>query len=305
MASSHPLSAAALFSLKGYVAVVTGGGTGVGLMIAQTLAANGAKVYITGRRVDVLETSARIHGSPEKLGPDGGSIVPIAMDVTSKDSINTVVAEIERKHGFLNVLVNNAGFWGGRPTEKAQNGPEAFSKAMMAESKDDNWQRTFEVNVTSQYFVTAAFLPLLAKAKSSPTGKLGTVINNSSGSGLLRMTQNCQFSYNASKAAFNQLTRQMAFEFSHEKIDVRVNGLALGYFPSEMTTGGSGETNESAPWNEHFAKFMENLGVPKVKRMGTAEEVASVVLMLVTNEFMWGTLTIVDGGFCLTSPGNM
>ncbi|KAI0835902.1 NAD(P)-binding protein [Hypoxylon sp. FL0890] len=305
MASSHPLSAAALFSLKGYVAVVTGGGTGVGLMIAQTLATNGAKVYITGRRADVLGTSARVHGSKEKLGPDGGSIVPITMDVTSKDGIKSVVAEIKKKDGFVNVLVNNAGVWGGRPTERPQDGPEAFSEAMLAESKEDNWQKSFEVNVTSQYFVTAAFLPLLAKAKSGPTGKLGTVINNSSAASFLRLSQNCQFSYNASKAAFTHLTRQMAFEFSHEKIDIRVNGLALGYFPSEMTTGGSNESNESAPWDEHFAKFMKDMGIPKVKRMGTAEELASVVLMLATNEFMWGTITIVDGGFSLTTPGNM
>lgn len=72
-------------------------------MITQTLAANGAKVYITGRRADVLETSARIHGSPERLGPLGGSIVPIVMDITSKDSVRGVVAEITQKEGFVNV----------------------------------------------------------------------------------------------------------------------------------------------------------------------------------------------------------
>lgn len=72
-------------------------------MIAQTLAANGAKVYITGRRADVLETSARAHGSAEKLGASGGSIVPIVMDVTSKESIKAAVAEITQKEGYLNL----------------------------------------------------------------------------------------------------------------------------------------------------------------------------------------------------------
>lgn len=75
------------------------------LVIAQTLAANGAKVYITGRRADVIQTSARVHGSPGKLGPLGGSIVPIVMDITSKDSIKSVVAEITQKEGWLNVCV--------------------------------------------------------------------------------------------------------------------------------------------------------------------------------------------------------
>ncbi|KAI8959176.1 NAD(P)-binding protein [Daldinia sp. FL1419] len=305
MASAHPLSSTSLFSLRGLVAVVTGGGTGVGLMITQTLAANGAKVYITGRRADVLETSARIHGSPERLGPLGGSIIPIVMDITSKESIKSVVAEISQKEEFVNVLVNNAGIWGGRPAAKAEDGPEAFSEAILAESKEDNWQRSFDVNCTSQYFVTAAFLPLLAKAESGPTGKIGSVINNSSIGGLLRMTQNCQFSYNASKAAFIQLTRQMAFEFSHERINVRVNGIVLGYFPSEMSTGESNDENVSTPQDERFALFMKSLGAEKVKRMGTPQELASAILMLVTNDFVWGTSIIVDGGVCLTVPGNI
>ncbi|KAI1372076.1 NAD(P)-binding protein [Hypoxylon crocopeplum] len=305
MASSHPLSASALFSLKDYVAVVTGGGTGVGLMTAQTLAANGAKVYITGRRADVLETSARVHGSPERLGSSGGSIVPIVMDITSKDSIRSVVAEIAQKEGYVNVLVNNAGIWGGRPTAKPEDGPEAFSEAMLAESNEDNWQRSFDTNVTAQYFVTAAFLPLLAKAVSGPTGKVGSIINNGSIAAFMRMSQNRQFSYNVSKAAFMHLTRQMAFELSHENVNVRVNGIALGYFPSEMTTGASNDENESTASSADFAMFMESLGAKNVKRMGTPQEVASVILTLATNEFIWGTVTIVDGGFALTTPGNM
>ena len=73
------------------------------LVMAQTLAANGAKVYITGRRVDVLETSARVHGAPEKLGASGGSIVPLAMDVASKDSVRAVVATITENEGFVNM----------------------------------------------------------------------------------------------------------------------------------------------------------------------------------------------------------
>ncbi|KAI1459637.1 NAD(P)-binding protein [Annulohypoxylon moriforme] len=305
MASPHPLSAAALFSLKGYVAVVTGGGTGVGLMIAQTLAANGAKVYITGRRADVLDTSARVHGAPERLGGSGGSIVSLVMDITSKDSVKAAVATITEKDGFVNTLVNNAGMWGGRPAASPKDGPEAFSEAMLAEEKADNWQKTFDVNVTSQYFVTAAFLPLLAKAISGPTGKVGSVVNSCSVSGLLRMTQNRQFSYNVSKAAFIHLTRQLAFELSHKEVNVRANALALGYFPSEMTTGESNAENESTPFNEQFEKFMESMGGRIINRMGTAQEMASAVLTLVTNDFIWGNVWIVDGGLTLAVPGNM
>ncbi|CAJ2509370.1 Uu.00g143960.m01.CDS01 [Anthostomella pinea] len=317
MTSPHPLSAAALFSLKDWVAVVTGGGTGVGLMIAQTLAANGAKVYITGRRAAVLETSARVHGSAERLGPVGGSMVPLVMDVTSKDSIRAVVAEIGEREGAVNLLVNNAGVWRSRPTAKPEDGPQAFGDAMFEEEMEENWQQceyaadavwlwtAFLANATSPYFVTAAFLPLLAKAKEGPTGRVGSVINNTSVSAFLRMTQNCQYSYNASKAAATHLTRQMAYDLSHESINVRVNGLALGYFPSEMTTQASNEENESAYAAERFQQMMAGFGAPTVKRMGSPQDIAGAVLMIATNDFMWGTITILDGGFALNVPANM
>ncbi|KAI3331019.1 NAD(P)-binding protein [Ustulina deusta] len=303
MATPHPLSAAALFGLKDWVVVVTGGGTGVGLMIAQTLAVNGARVYITGRRADVLETSARVHGARDKLG--GGEILPLVMDVTDKESIKNAVSQIEAKEGYLNVLVNNAGVWKGRPAATPADGPEAFGAAMFAEEVEGNWQQSFLTNTTSLYFVTAAFLPLLGKAVSSPAKQVGSVINNASMCGLLRLTQKSQYSYNVSKAAALHLTRQMAADLSHENINVRVNGLALGYFPTEMTTGNSNDANESSCDVDGFRAFLGSMGVTTVKRMGTPRELASVILTLATNEYIWGTVTILDGGFSLNAPGNM
>ncbi|OTA99045.1 hypothetical protein M426DRAFT_257695 [Hypoxylon sp. CI-4A] len=296
MASPHPLSAAALFSLKDYVAVG----------IAQTLAANGAKVYITGRRVDVLETSARVHGAKEKLGPLGGQIVPLAMDITSKDSIRSALAEISGKETYVNVLVNNAGLWTGRTEAKAQDGPEAFSETMFAQNKEE-YEKAFDVNCTSQFFVTAAFLPLLAKAASGPTGKIGTVINNSSVTGFTRMSHGNQYPYNISKAAFSHLTRQLAHDLSHENMNIRVNGIAFGYFQSEMTTGPANEENESTDTAgyEKLVELLESYGAPRPKRPGTPQEVATAVLMLVANEFVWGTVMLVDGGLALTVASDM
>lgn len=72
-------------------------------MYAQALAANGAKVYITGRRQEVLETSARVHGSADKVGSSGGTIVPLVMDVTNKDSIVKAVEHISKTDGHVNV----------------------------------------------------------------------------------------------------------------------------------------------------------------------------------------------------------
>ncbi|KAI0206686.1 NAD(P)-binding protein [Astrocystis sublimbata] len=305
MDTPHPLSAAALFDLKNWVAVVTGGGTGVGLMIAQVLAANGAKVYITGRRADVLETSARVHGSKDKLGENGGEILALTMDVTDKESIKKAVSEITEKEGHVNVLVNNAGVWKNRPAATPAKGPEEFGAAIFNEEMDDTWQESFRTNATSPYFVTGAFLPLLAKAASSPVKQVGTVINNASIAGLLRMTQRHQYSYNVSKAAAIHLTRQMALDLSHEDINIRVNGIALGYFPSEMTTSSSNDENTSEYDVQMFRTFMNWMGVKCVKRMGSARDLASVILTLVTNEYIWGTISILDGGIALNLPGNM
>lgn len=72
-------------------------------MYAKTLATNGAKVYITGRRLEVLETSARIHGTIEALGPQGGQIIPLVLDVTSKDSITAAVELITKTEGYVNL----------------------------------------------------------------------------------------------------------------------------------------------------------------------------------------------------------
>ena len=72
-------------------------------MLSQALATNGCKVYITGRRLEILETTARIHGTPDRLGSQGGSIIPIVMDVTCKDSIKGAVDHITETEGYLNM----------------------------------------------------------------------------------------------------------------------------------------------------------------------------------------------------------
>ncbi|KAJ5379863.1 uncharacterized protein N7496_002291 [Penicillium cataractarum] len=290
--------------MKGWVTVVTGGGTGLGLIAARALAANGAKVYITGRRKEVLDKSASIHGSPDSLGSSEGAIIPIEMDVTSKESIQKVVEIVEREAGYVNVLVNNAGIGTGRAAAAASDGPEIYGRAMFAESIDDDFQKAYLSNCTQVYFVTAAFMPLLARAKSSPAQVPGNVINIASISGFTKWSQNSQYSYNSSKAAVIHLTRMLACELSHENIQIRVNAIAPGYFPTELTTNSLDPQNQS-PWPlDAFQKEMKRVGA-KASRPGTDEEFASAILNLSVNGYIWGHVMVVDGGLLLRHPSSV
>ncbi|KAL3489929.1 hypothetical protein BJX62DRAFT_238571 [Aspergillus germanicus] len=302
MATQHPLSATSLFNLKAWVTLVTGGGTGIGLMAAQTLAANGAKVYITGRRKEVIENSAKVHGSEKALGSSGGSIVPLVMDVTSKESISAIVEHITKEDGYLNVLVNNAGIGGDRAHAQASSGADVYSPAMLAQGIDD-WQQVYLSNTTQVYYTSAAFVPLLAKSKDSPAATAGNIINITSLSGITKWSQNSQYAYNCSKAAANHLTKMLAYEFCNENIQVRVNAIAPGYFPSELTVNSSDEKNKSTWPQDAFDKEMLRVGanVP-THRPGTDAEMASAILTLATNGYIWGTILTVDGGILLRHP---
>ncbi|KAL9034676.1 MAG: hypothetical protein Q9214_006939 [Letrouitia sp. 1 TL-2023] len=232
------------------------------------------------------------------------------MNVTSKESIKGVVDHITKTEGYLNLLVNNAGVWTTKPSIDPEAGPEAFGEAMFNESIDA-WQKAFLTNATSLYFVTAAFLPLLAKSISSHTGKMGSVINNTSNSAFLRIfpqgAEDETDDNQVSKAAAVHITRQLAYDLSHKNINVRVNGIAPGWFPSEMTTGGSGDNNESTPQEDApFQQEMERIGarVPP-GRMGDAKDLATSLLALATNEYVWGAISIIDGGITQSVAGNM
>lgn len=103
MGDLNELRAQSLFDTKGRVAVVTGGGTGLGLITAQALCANGVKVYITGRRLEKLKDAEMTDSE------SGGAIIGLQMDCTDKQSIEAGVKEISSKEKFVNFLVNNAG----------------------------------------------------------------------------------------------------------------------------------------------------------------------------------------------------
>ncbi|KAI1415781.1 NAD(P)-binding protein [Hypoxylon sp. FL1857] len=288
MADTYQFDVNRLFGVQDFVAVVTGGGTGIGLMAAQALSANGAKVYITGRRKEVLENAAKNH-QPTK---GNGQIIPIGpCDVTSKDDLEKLVSELSKKEKYINLLVCNAGISG--PKAEPEHTEADDLKARLWNNEDPaDWHANFNTNVTAVYFTTVAFLPLL-QAGIRPKGPLepfsSSVITISSMSGIMRHAQG-HFSYNTAKGATIQLTKLMSAEF--QKAQIRVNSIAPGYFPSEMTAKSSDERQKSHVPPE---KIQDKGHVP-LQRAGREEEMGMTVLYLAKNQYVNGEIIAVDGG---------
>ena len=135
----------------------------------------------------------------------------------------------------------------------------------------EQWNSTFNTNVSSVYFTTVAFLPLLQAGTETHGSRTASVIVISSMSGIMRRSQG-HFSYNAAKGATVHLAKLMSAEF--EKTEVRVNSIAPGYFPSEMTAKESGDDQKS---NLPEKKVQEIKGHTPAQRPGSDEEMAQAV----------------------------
>ncbi|GAA6040114.1 hypothetical protein JCM8097_002034 [Rhodosporidiobolus ruineniae] len=330
MADCSHLALANLFSVRGLVALVTGGGTGIGefsfpplplhnadpypypsrlkttltlfrFVFAPALAANGATVYITGRRQQPLDDVVTHYSAGVE-----GKIVALQGDVSKKEDLQRLAKEIETREGGLHILVNNAGVVGPCTTFDKSKPLEQLTSELFAETQED-WNKCFEINNHALYFSTMAFLPLLAKFTNGGDERgravhpkyQTTVINISSISGYVRFAQN-HFAYNSSKGAAQHLHRMLATEFSHTGI--RFNCISPGLFPTEMTGGGPGSSSagkSSLPeeWNGH------GLEVPG-RRGGMDEEMGGTILYLCSRagQFTSGVILPVDGNTLAANP---
>lgn len=198
-------------------------------MAVQALAVNGAKVYIVGRTEEKLETVVEKHGKDI-----AGEIVPLAGNIADKQDIKRLVKELSSKEKHLDILINNAGISGANQSAEGKT-PEELSKSLFdAENATfEDWENTYRTNVAQIYFMTTAFLPLIAKAAEHQHGYAGAIINITSISGITKDAQN-HFSYNASKGAANHLTKMLASQIANAGVKVRINAIAPGIFPSEM-----------------------------------------------------------------------
>lgn len=207
--SNEDLKASKLFDVSSFTAVVTGGGTGIGLMITQALVSNGAKVYITGRRQDALSKVVEQYNT----GP--GKIIALPGDISSKDDVKRLAEELASKESRgIHLLVNNAGIARDDNTRFSQAGTPDWTSAKaisehFMQSEPEQWAQTFDTNVTGQFFTTMAFLPLLEKGRDVSPGYSSSVVNVASISGVMKGSSSGQFAYASSKAGTSPCPKSM------------------------------------------------------------------------------------------------
>ncbi|KAG0149484.1 hypothetical protein CROQUDRAFT_653562 [Cronartium quercuum f. sp. fusiforme G11] len=280
--SNVDLSSGKLFDVTGLTAVVTGGGTGIGLMITRALVANGIKkVYIVGRRLDVLQTTA------QEYGPD--QIVPLQADLTEKDEVEKLKMEIQSKENYLDLLVNNSGI-SGPPFNGKATDIDSIAESLWSAKLEDA-KELLHTNILGYFFTTAALLPLLGQSPNHPQ-----VINISSNASFGRRVM-AGMLYSMTKASVTHFTKLLATHLAPTK--VRCNAIAPGLFPSELTAGNSDDKN--------LSELKDTMGIEvPLGRAGNDKEMASAVLFLASKNQLYtsGSIIQTDGGVLNIMPSS-
>jgi NAD(P)-dependent dehydrogenase (short-subunit alcohol dehydrogenase family) len=253
-----------LFSLKGKVALVTGGGRGIGKFIATGLAEAGADLILTSRKMKNLEDTARELEANYKI-----RALAIACDMNKEDTIDAMLAEAQKKFGHIDILVNNAGATWGAPT---------------LEFPLEKWDQLFNVNVRGVWIVTQK----VARMMKNQGG--GNIINISSNMAFRGSTEASHpaVAYNSTKAAINVLTMNLAVKLA--PYNIRVNAIAPGFFLTDMMAYIAGPG---------FKKEYEGLldAIP-MHRTGEIDDIKGVAVFLASaaSAFMTGHILVADGG---------
>ncbi|MDG2060836.1 MAG: SDR family oxidoreductase [SAR86 cluster bacterium] len=251
-----------IFSVKGKVAIVTGGSRGVGLMIAKAFVKSGAKVYISSRDGEVCESIAK------ELSKDG-TCESIPTDLSNQEGVISLAESFKLKEDKLDILVNNAGkTWG----------------STLKDYPIDKWDMVMKVNVGSPFHLIKELHPLLkiSGSKEDPS----RIINIGSPAAVLGSSLGA-YAYNASKAAIHHLTRVLAKEFAKDNINI--NTISPGPFPSKMTEFDTGDG----------VSFLDRAGQgTPIGRHGTEDDMMATSLFMASkaSSYITGATIPLDGG---------
>ena len=245
------------FDLAGRHALITGGGSGLGLAIAQGLARAGAHVVLNGRN------RAKLDAAAAALRSQGGNVSLSAFDVTDAIAVACAIEALERETP-IDILVNNAA---------------VNQRALLDDFSDVEWRALHAVNVDGVFFVTRAVIPGM---KTRRRGKIINICSLASDLGRPSIVP-----YATSKGALKMFTRALAVELA--PFDVQVNGIAPGFFKTEM--------NAPLVANAEFSAWVEQR--TPAGRWGEPSEVAGAAVFLASSaaDYVTGHLLAVDGGF--------
>ena len=247
--------------LAGKVALITGGGTGIGRAIALAFAREGASVAVAGRRLENLKQVAA------EIEKQDRQALALQCDVSHAEDADRAISETAKKFGKVNVLVNNAG---------------TLSVSTVDTISEDDWDRVITVNLKGPFLMSRAALKEFRKAGG------GTIVNIGSVLGLVAMKDRA--AYCASKGGVTMLTKAMALDHAHE--NVRVNCICPSIVETELVKGLFDGSEQGKRLKQ------SRMGTIPLGRFGKPADVAELAVFLASEESSWltGAAIPLDGG---------
>jgi meso-butanediol dehydrogenase / (S,S)-butanediol dehydrogenase / diacetyl reductase len=255
--------------LKGQIAIVTGGGRGIGRAIALELGRQGADIVIA----ELDQAGAK--RTAEEVGALGRRSLATTTDVTSRADLRAMVDRAKAEFGRIDILVNNAGI---------------YRAAATLDVTEDHWDAIMNINAKAVFFATQAVLPTMMAQKS------GAIVSLASMAGKIGSTTNLP--YNASKAAVVSMTKSLAL--AHAGDGIRVNCVCPGFVETDMWTVVSRDQSKLLGMTPEEFTRRRVASVP-LGRMEKPEDVAHVVAFLAgpRSGYMTGQALSVDGGLVM------
>jgi 3-oxoacyl-[acyl-carrier protein] reductase len=259
--------------LDGKVALVTGGGRGIGRGTVEVLAREGASVAFCSRSLDQLRAVEK------EVTGFGGTCLPIQIDLQQPDAAGDLVAQTVNQYGRLDILVCNHGYhqikeWG--------------------DLTDEDWAKTFEINFFSAMRVSRAVIPLMVEQGG------GHIVLVSAGSVYKPSIDNDEHPhYTAAKAAVANMAKFLSRKFGRDNIIVNAVLPGYGLGPVAIQMFAKQAEAEGLSPEDYFVKFAKNLNyLPALQRPGTPEEFGKIIAFLVSgaNSYLSGVDIQIDGG---------
>lgn len=246
--------------LAGKVALITGGGTGIGRSTALAFVREGAKVAVVGRRLE------RLLEAVKEMKAAGGDAIAVSCDVSRAADVQSAVRKVVETFGKLNVVVNNAG---------------VLHVSTIEEIPEDEWDRLIGANLKGPFLMCRAALPEFRKAGG------GAIVNVGSVLGLVAMKKRA--AYCASKGGLTLLTKAIAIDHGHENI--RANCICPSIVETELVS-----QLFDTPDGDRVKR--ERLATIPLGRMGRPTDIAELAVYLASDESSWltGAAIPIDGG---------